>query len=238
MSRANSPTHFHEEPEYKKALLIAPWVAPYYFNLGIVLEKAGQPEEAIRTFKLYLLASPGAQDARGVKKRIAGLEYEIEYRKEKALKEGKLKAEEKAKTETSMESLTGNWKTRMVEWGQRYSRPELAMSSRWSPDSGFYVKVNVNRDTFEATAYTDSPVRAWYVFRGNLAGKRIYGTMTDVNGSMEQLCNKGQTTYRFEGEIRQQSDAILLIVQGSQLGPGGNCRFDAGSYIKSMRLHR
>ena len=64
--------------EYEKALLIAPWVPAYYFNQGIAFEKAGKLKEAKRSFEFYLLAVPNAQDARDVRKRIAGLEYAIE----------------------------------------------------------------------------------------------------------------------------------------------------------------
>jgi len=64
--------------EYEKALLIAPWVPAYYFNQGIAFEKAGKLKEAKRSFETYLLAAPNAQDARDVRKRIAGLEYAIE----------------------------------------------------------------------------------------------------------------------------------------------------------------
>lgn len=64
--------------EYRKALLLAPWVASYYFNLGVVLEKAGKPDEAIKSLRLYLLAAPNAPDVREVQKRIAGLDYEME----------------------------------------------------------------------------------------------------------------------------------------------------------------
>ncbi len=64
--------------EYEKALQIAPWVPAYYFNQGIALEKAGKLKEAKKSFELYLIAVPNAQDAREVRKRIAGLEYAIE----------------------------------------------------------------------------------------------------------------------------------------------------------------
>ena len=64
--------------EYGKALLIAPWVGPYYFNQGLALEKAGKLTEAKRSFEFYLLAVPNAQDSRDVRKRIAGLEYAAE----------------------------------------------------------------------------------------------------------------------------------------------------------------
>jgi tetratricopeptide (TPR) repeat protein len=64
--------------EYDKALLLAPWVSSYYFNQAIAYEKAGKPKEAKRSFEFYLLATPNAQDARDVRKRIAGLEYAAE----------------------------------------------------------------------------------------------------------------------------------------------------------------
>lgn len=64
--------------EYEKALLVAPWVPSNYFNQGIAFEKAGKPKEAMQSFEFYLLAAPNAQDAREVRKRIAGLEYAME----------------------------------------------------------------------------------------------------------------------------------------------------------------
>ena len=39
---------------------------------------AKKPNDAIRNLKLYLLASPQANDTAAVKKKIAGLEYELE----------------------------------------------------------------------------------------------------------------------------------------------------------------
>ncbi len=42
---------------YKKIVNITPWVGDYYYNLGVAQEQAGQPNDAINSFKLYLLAS-------------------------------------------------------------------------------------------------------------------------------------------------------------------------------------
>jgi tetratricopeptide (TPR) repeat protein len=63
---------------YKKIVNITPWVGDYYFNLGVAQEQAGQPRDAINSFKLYLLASPDAKDAREVRERIGGLKYAAE----------------------------------------------------------------------------------------------------------------------------------------------------------------
>jgi tetratricopeptide (TPR) repeat protein len=69
--------------EFEKAALSAPWFANAYYNLGVAQDKAGAYANAIRSLKLYLLASPAARDAEAVK----SLMYEIEYRQEKAAKE-------------------------------------------------------------------------------------------------------------------------------------------------------
>jgi len=77
--------------EYEKALLIAPWVSAYYFNLSLVYEAAGQPLKAAHSLQWYLLATPDAQDAREIRKKIA----ELEYVAEKATKEVALMTEGK-----------------------------------------------------------------------------------------------------------------------------------------------
>ncbi len=61
--------------QYEKALVLAPWLAADYFNCGVAHEKAGENKEAIRSFSLYLLAAPNADDALAVKKRVGGLQY-------------------------------------------------------------------------------------------------------------------------------------------------------------------
>ena len=66
--------------EFKQASLIAPWLGNIYYNLGLVQDKAGEYSDAIASLNLYLLASPGASDAKSVKNLI----YEVEYRRDKA----------------------------------------------------------------------------------------------------------------------------------------------------------
>jgi ankyrin repeat protein len=65
--------------EFKQASLLAPWLGNIYYNLGLVQDKAGEYSEAIANLNLYLLASPGASDAKSVKNLI----YEVEYRRDK-----------------------------------------------------------------------------------------------------------------------------------------------------------
>jgi tetratricopeptide (TPR) repeat protein len=69
--------------EFKKALLYAPWLAEGYYNLGVIQDKAGQYDDAMKNLKFYLIAAPKAPDTEKVKELV----YEIEYRKEKAAKD-------------------------------------------------------------------------------------------------------------------------------------------------------
>lgn len=79
ISQASKPQDYlNAAREYREALRIAPWQTNTYFNLGIVLEKAGHFDEAIRNFRLYLVGNPNARDRNEVIKRIAGLEYKVE----------------------------------------------------------------------------------------------------------------------------------------------------------------
>jgi tetratricopeptide (TPR) repeat protein len=70
--------------QYEKALVLAPWLAADYFNCGVAHEKAGENKEAIRSFNLYLLAAPNADDAIAVKKRIGGLQYAAQKAEDEA----------------------------------------------------------------------------------------------------------------------------------------------------------
>jgi tetratricopeptide (TPR) repeat protein len=87
--------------EYKKALLLAPWLGADYFNLGVMQEKAGKTGDAIESFKLYLLAAPAAPDARDVRKRIAGLEY--------AAEKAEKKTSESLQKKSGPEAWAGDW---------------------------------------------------------------------------------------------------------------------------------
>jgi hypothetical protein len=85
-------------------------VPAYYFNQGIAHEKAGKLREAKQSFEFYLLAAPNAQDAREVRKRIAGLEF----------------AMEKAAKETSSQAMAAKKQKEYEDWlrkidGRRYT---------------------------------------------------------------------------------------------------------------------
>lgn len=64
--------------EMEQGLILAPWWATGYFNLGLTQESAKDYDGAIRSFKLYLIAAPESPDARSVKDKIYKLEADKE----------------------------------------------------------------------------------------------------------------------------------------------------------------
>lgn len=69
--------------EFRKATEIAPDMAPAWYNLGAVLAKTGQVNEAIAAYRRYLALSPGATDAQKVADEI----IKLEFRQERAARE-------------------------------------------------------------------------------------------------------------------------------------------------------
>ena len=92
--------------EFKRSVREAPWLADGYYNLGVAQESAGHYIDAIQSFKLYLLATPDAEDAKDVKTRIFGLEYKSErHQKDKIEKE-----EQRREAQRIEDALEGIWR--------------------------------------------------------------------------------------------------------------------------------
>lgn len=101
---ARTPRDFLDAAEaYSEAARLAPWVAEYHFNRGIVLEKAEHYDAAEAAFQLYLKAAPRAQDAAEVRKKIAGLRY----LKEKAARPAQDHGERATSEKEQLRSLEG-----------------------------------------------------------------------------------------------------------------------------------
>jgi len=210
--------------EYKKALKLAPWVVRYYFNLGLVLEKAGAYEEAMRNLKFYLAAAPGAPDAAEVKKKIAGLEYRME------------KAAAPAATAFDPSSLSGRW--RAGGWiGNLHEKPERG-SSKWSFRDDF-AQVQVVGNSFHATIF----IPGWspFEFDGSISGNAITGTAlwiesTDPAQDRFNPCGRIQKV-SFEGIVNPTEPGIVLIVQGLRSQAPG-CESESTGYAMSYLLLR
>jgi len=69
--------------EFRKALLIAPWWGELYMKRGLALETAQRYDEAIASFKLFMLTNPQGEVLRKTQDEI----YKIEARQEKAARD-------------------------------------------------------------------------------------------------------------------------------------------------------
>jgi len=78
--------------EFAKALNIAPWLANGYRDLAIARDKTGQYDRALSNLKWYLLTKPAPADVVWAE----DLKAQIEYRKEKAAKEGQVAAQKQS----------------------------------------------------------------------------------------------------------------------------------------------
>lgn len=92
--------------EFRQAIRVAPWLAEAYFNLGVVLDKAGKYADAVRSLNIYLLAVENQLDM----KQARNLIFEIEYRQEDAQR-AKAEAAQKTheKSQRRFQSLAGTW---------------------------------------------------------------------------------------------------------------------------------
>jgi hypothetical protein len=67
---------------FGQAALLAPWVADFYFNQGVLWERAERYQEAIKAFRWYVTAAPGSDDRTDVLVRIGRLEAIAEKREQ------------------------------------------------------------------------------------------------------------------------------------------------------------
>jgi len=76
---AKTPADYEDAVrEFEKAARLAPDWPDVYYNLGLIQEKVGRYDNAIRDLSKYLELSPNASDVREVKRFIAKIEYIIE----------------------------------------------------------------------------------------------------------------------------------------------------------------
>ena len=65
---------------FEQASLLAPWVPDFYFNQGVLLERAERYQDAIKSFRWYVMAAPAGDDRTDVLVRIGRLEAMAEKR--------------------------------------------------------------------------------------------------------------------------------------------------------------
>ena len=199
--------------QYEKALLLAPWHADYYYNLGLCQEKAERFTDAVRNLKLYLAAAPSAKDAEKVQERIGGLEFVAE------------KHAAQASERASFSRLAGLWK--------KSSSGGDAQTYRVSID-GPSIEIAFTETCsggqcwdFERT--TGRPEGVW---KGTLDGFRFKGsyTMTARSNAPGYACVE---TTPMTGSVGPDFQTIRF--EYSNHWPAGNCGQLARSEVTLSR---
>jgi Tfp pilus assembly protein PilF len=182
--------------EFRLALRTAPWLADVYFNLGVVLDKAGQYKEAISNLKFYLMAVPNDREAKN-------LIYEIEYRQEEAARQAvETKQAEEMKKKASLESLSGTWKAR--SWREVYYdyANEPYRGGKWG-NLDYTFRVTIVGNSFSAVLQQGV---LHYTFQGTITGNRIHG---QLYGAAVNPCPS--RAFDFEGTIWPDEKKIMLV---------------------------
>ncbi len=190
--------------EFQKAVRAAPWLAEGYYNLGVVQDKAGRYDGAIRNLKLYMLATPDAPDI----KQVRNLIYEIEYRQEEA---GRAKVEEREKaararqekiekTEEMVRNLVGRWVNRTV-----------------NNNSIYYQLTVTGRDSFKLkylhTVSAEGTLRPWLrkIETTVKKGRELSGTETLIDETTIIGCRLPQITILMTGSISDDGNRIVIV---------------------------
>jgi tetratricopeptide (TPR) repeat protein len=131
--------------EFKKALLYAPWLAEGYYNLGVTQDKAGQYDDAMKNLKFYLIAAPKAPDAEKVKELV----YEIEYRKEKAVKDKEATARKASEDIRAQQEAAARKQAEFLSRinGARYVHYYWANRSDTGARTQYVITLDVRGDT-------------------------------------------------------------------------------------------
>ncbi|NPV05064.1 MAG: hypothetical protein HPY67_10075 [Syntrophaceae bacterium] len=131
--------------EFKKALLHAPWLAEGYYNLGVIQDKAGYYDDAMKNLRFYLIAAPNAPDAEKVKELV----YEIEYRKEKVAKDKEAAARKAAEDRRAQQEAAARKQAEFLSRinGARYANYFWANRGDTGARAQFVTTLDVRGDT-------------------------------------------------------------------------------------------
>lgn len=218
--------------EFEKAIQIAPWVAAYHFNRGVVLEKAEKYAEAAKSLDLYLLAEPAAKDAREVKKKIAGLRFKQEL----TARPAPPPAAPAKPAQPATPSLVGTWNVH-TWWGGLTERPTV--TGRWGNKVEGTAQVSGAGQRFHVTSRHNQ--NFVMVFDGIVSANRISGTAVLNAISRDTMCRGATNQFGFEGTVVDGKRIVIEVKGGvSVTFPGGRekCTFEASWRSMSILLVR
>ena len=210
ISLAKTPADFLvAAQEYRKALLIAPWVGKLYFNLATVLEKAEKPKEAIRNYNLYLLAAPDASDKAEVRRKVAGLEFGME----KAASDQAAEQQKEIANENLAAQLVGIWHEPSTS--ANYQGKQLDMKA------GYRIRVEANGATIRMTVIglptTNAEfTQSWYSpanqlwIEGEIKEGRLVGTYYNFSFGSDGVTPGLSQPYDYKIEVSDDGSKFKL----------------------------
>ena len=172
--------------EFKKATEIAPEMAAAWYNLGSVQSKTGQINDAIASYRRYLILAPQAEDARRVGDEI----IKLEFRQEQAIK---------------VKSRGGTW---VAEDGTSF---RLTLDgNRMTMVTGEYFVSGAEAES-SYPIVGSIPITAPVTMKYNLAmqGNKISGSWSR-SGFKAEKCTIPEDNGEVTGELRETDHMLIL----------------------------
>lgn len=211
---AQSPADFTSAAaEYEQALLLAPWNAGDYYNLGMCYEKANEQPKAIAAYQLYLLAAPNAKDTDQVTKQIGALKYQLTQKDaaqtaQRQQEEAQQRQEQEQQREQAelQNQWSGTWR---ITGGAERVQQFRGVRGRWDNYYLSHVKFDISGDEITETwcqdrsdSYGNGPGRI-SSRKGHVSGRIATFTAFGETDSL-QINSNGEiedNDARFPGEI-------------------------------------
>lgn len=195
MEMGQSPAEFAEAAaEFERAIRLAPWWADAYHGSAMALDKAASYQQAIDAYQFYLLAAPGAADAKEVKSKIYKLEFAAEREQKQAIEKSMAQRQLAARTQ----GLQGIWKEK---------------------GNGMVWQASIQNGMFVANKSGSVQEGSWtysgqFVIKAALNGNQMAGTYTQPS-SMEKVSTCGATGSEqpLTGTIDDDAKTITLKYQ-------------------------
>lgn len=178
--------------EFRSAIELAPNSTPAWYNLGAVLEKAGDIPGAIAAFKRYLELAPKAEDATQLSDKL----IRLEYRQERALK---------------LQSLEGKWTTGAIPFRLTMQANKFNLQSEGPVIFGSEEVITYFVNAFGQVNSNVTEGKGSISFAGSLEGNRITGERLRASFVEQKSgCQIPEQRTAFEGRLEEEGEVMVL----------------------------
>lgn len=194
MEIGSSPAEFNDAAaEFNQAVRLAPWWPDAYRGLATALDKSGSYQGAIDAYQFYLLAAPGAPDAKDIHSKIYKLEFAAEREQKQAIEKSLAQKQQAAR----VLSLQGIWREKdsgMV-WQASLQNGMLVAHKRGYAQDGWLYQGE-------------------FTFKASLSGNELSGTfMQPQSTESKSSCDVTASEQPLTGTISDDARTITLRYQ-------------------------